>query len=116
MKYKKKMVPLTANNLTVGVKNYLKVIGGYAVRVNTMGVYDPGLGIYRKIATDDKGVSDVVGCYKGRAVFVEIKIGEDKESTHQLTFKKRMTEAGAACFVARTMEQFINDLKTEFRL
>lgn len=116
MKVRKKTVPLTANNLTKGVKNYIKVKGGFAVRVNTMGVYDPSLKLFRKIAKDDKGVSDVVACYNGRAVFVEIKIGSDKESKDQLRFKKNMTEAGAACFVARDMDSFIEEFEEEFNL
>lgn len=114
MSVKKKNVPLTANNLTKGVKNFIKLQGGWAVRVNSMGVYDPQKKIYRRIAEEDKGVSDVVACYKGRALFVEVKIGADKESAYQKRFKNEMTRSGAVCIVARNMEQFINDFNIAF--
>jgi hypothetical protein len=110
MTVRKKTVPLTANNLTRGIKNHIKVMGGWAVRVNTMGVYDQENKVYRRIAEDDKGVSDVVGCICGRAIFVEVKVGADKESKYQKRFKKEMQNAGAVCIIAKNMNQFINDL------
>lgn len=114
MNIKSKTVPLTANNLTKGVKNYIKVLGGWAVRVNVTGVYDTKQQLFRRVAEEDKGVSDVVACYKGRAVFVEIKIGNDTESMYQKRFKKEMTRAGAVCIVAKNMEQFINEFNSHF--
>lgn len=114
MNIKSKTVPLTANNLTKGVKNHIKVLGGWAVRVNVTGVYDTKQQLFRRVAEEDKGVSDVVACYKGRAVFVEIKIGNDTESMYQKRFKKEMTRAGAVCIVAKNMEQFINEFNSHF--
>jgi len=110
MNFKVKSVPLTANNLTKGVKNFIKLSGGWAVRVNTMGVYDAKNETYRKIAEEDRGVSDVVGCLNGKALFVEVKVGKDTESKYQKRFKKEMTRAGAVCIVAHDMDQFIEEI------
>lgn len=112
--YTTKRVPLNANNLTQGVKNYIKSLGGWAVRINTMGVYDSEAGIFRKVPEEDKGVSDVVGTYKGMSVYVEVKIDQDKQSTAQKNFQSNMENAGGWYCIARNMNDFITDFNNKF--
>lgn len=105
--YKKVTVPLNANNLTQGVKAFIKMNGGWAVRINTMGVYDAEAGIFRKVPEEDKGVSDVIGTYRGFSLYVEVKVGADKQSEAQKRFQQHMEEAGGWYYEARNMNDFI---------
>ena len=108
-KFKKVTVPLNANNLTQGVKAFIKMNGGWAVRINTMGVYDAAEGIFRKVPEEDKGVSDVIGTYRGFSLYVEVKVGTDKQSTAQKNFQKHMEDAGGWYYEARNMNDFITN-------
>jgi len=111
--FKIKSVPLNANNLTAGVKSYIKLNGGWAVRINTMGVYDAERGIFRPVPEEDKGVSDVIGTYRGYSLFVEIKIGTDKQSEEQENFQRNMETAGGWYFIARNMNDFITNFNNK---
>lgn len=106
--FKKKTVPLNANNLTQGVKGYIRLHGGDAWRINTMGVYDAEHGIFRPVPEEDKGVSDVIGTYRGFSVYVEVKIDKDKQSPNQIKFQQRAEKAGAWYCIAKNMVDFIS--------
>lgn len=109
---KTKRVPLTANNLTAGVINFLKIQGHSASRINTAGVYDPATGRFRRTG-GRKGFADICACIKGRAVAIEIKIGADKLSEHQVEFKNEWESAGGVFYECKNYTDFLtwyNDL------
>jgi hypothetical protein len=111
-------VPLTANNLTKGVINFLRNEGHFAFRVNTMGIpLKDGSGWKR--SGSEKGVADVLACLRPwfvttttlgtkRSLFVafEIKIGEDTLSKDQIEFKKNVEQAGGWFVEVRSYAQF----------
>lgn len=107
--FKVKRVPLNANTLTQGVKGYIRLHGGDAWRINTMGVYDAEHGVFRPVPEEDKGVSDVIGTYRGFSVYVEVKIDKDKQSPAQIKFQQRAEKAGAWYCVAKDMITFQSD-------
>ena len=66
--------------------------GGYAWRASSTGIYDTQKGAFRTAAK--KGVADVIGCYRGILVALEIKIGKDRLSPEQDGFLKNIQNAG----------------------
>jgi hypothetical protein len=51
-----------------------------------------------------KGVSDIIGCYRGRALAIEVKAGRDKLSGDQELFLKCWREAGGIALEARDVQ------------
>lgn len=94
------------NNLTKAVKDYATLKGAYTIRVNSQGQYDLDLGTHRKSGST-KGVSDLILCYKGRFIGVEIKVGKDKLRDLQKEFKMNLEKAGGIFFECRSIEGFI---------
>lgn len=95
----------TANTLTACVVKYIELLGGWASRVNSMGVYDRRTQKYRR-STQKKGIADVVGTYKGISLQVEIKIGRDKQSEAQERVQQQITAAGGVYYIARNFTEF----------
>ena len=98
-----------ANELTNKVIDYIYRQGGYAWRASSVGVYDTKLQTFRTAAK--KGVSDVLACYKGRLVAIEIKIGKDKLSPEQVGFTRNIIHAGGEAFVAVDFDSFLSSWK-----
>lgn len=61
------------------------------------------------------GVSDIIGCYKGRFIAIELKAGKGKASDAQLEFIRRVNEAGGIGFVAYDLDTVIEKLGLEDR-
>ena len=124
-----------ANALTKRIIIELNSRGYEAWRNNTMGVFDgkKAAGLifknkhqirkigdvfeylkrcYRK-SHEKKGVSDVIGYHKktGRFIAVEVKYGKDTLKPHQQYFIQQVSKAGGTGIVAKTFEQFLNDLE-----
>lgn len=111
----------TANGLTRLIMRFLKLKGHYANRVNTQGQMR-GAKISRYEAYTNKavygnearwvkgqttrGTPDIDAIIYGRAVQIEVKIGKDKMSEHQIEQKYLIEEAGGLYFVARDMQSF----------
>jgi hypothetical protein len=58
-----------------------------------------------------KGVPDIIACYKGRMIAIEVKGQKGKLSPHQELFMDNLKQAGAICFVARSVDDVIKNLK-----
>lgn len=100
-KGKKKKSP--TNELTNAIQQYIQLIGGDAFRINTTGIYDENLGMYRTSGST-KGVSDLVAVIKGKFVGVEIKVGSDKQRPMQLKFQLRVEKAGGIYIIAKDFD------------
>ena len=93
-----------ASTLTNEIIGFVYRQGGYAWRANSVGVYDQKKGAYRTGAK--KGVSDVLACYHGVLVAIEVKIGADRLRPEQEGFLANVRHAGGKAFVAKTFEGF----------
>ena len=93
-----------ASDLTNNIINFIYRQGGYAWRASSVGVFDSKQMHFRAAAK--KGVADVLSCFKGRLVAVEVKIGKDRLSDEQDGFIKNVEKAGGCAFVAADFEQF----------
>ena len=99
-----------ANDLTKLIMAWLKVHGHFAARINSGAVYDKRLGIYRKGSGATVGMADINAVIKGKSVSIEIKIGKDKIRESQLKVKAEIEAAGGVYFVARSFDDFLNQI------
>ena len=99
-----------ASTLTNKIINHIYSSGGYAWRAFSTGVYDQKAGAYRTAAK--KGVSDVLACFRGRLIAIEVKIGKDRLSEEQIGFMSNITHAGGVAFVATSFDDFLNQWLT----
>jgi hypothetical protein len=102
---KPKYSDTTANDLTTCIIDYIKFIGGYAVRINTQGQYNEKLKKWTK-GTTTRGTADVHACISGLHFSIEIKIGKDQLSTYQIETKRQVEQAGGFYFVAGDFPAF----------
>ena len=93
----------TANGLTQFICNFINWSGYRATRINTMGRMVNGRWIH---STTRKGSADISATIGGRSVMIEIKIGSDKASIHQLEEQKKERQAGGMYEFISTPEQF----------
>lgn len=93
-----------ASTLTNQVIDYIYRQGGYAWRASSVGVFDSKRMQFR--ASAKKGVADILACFKGRLVAVEIKIGHDRLSDEQEGFIRNVLAAGGVAFVAKDFDGF----------
>lgn len=94
-----------ANGLTKFIENFVNWSGYRATRVSTTG---------RKIGdkwikgTTRRGTSDLSCTIKGKTLMLEIKIGRDKPSEHQLKEQERERKAGGIYEFCCSAEEFFN--------
>ena len=82
-----------------------------AFRVNTMGVFDPSKGIYRKF-TGMKGVSDILGILPdGKFLSLECKIKPRKPTEEQELFMEKVTENGGYALLVYSIDELDADIK-----
>jgi hypothetical protein len=61
------------------------------------------------------GVSDIIGCYKGRMIAIELKAPHGIVSPAQQQFIDRINEAGGLAFVAKDLDTVIDKLNLQDR-
>ena len=63
----------------------------------------------------EKGVSDIIGCYQGRMIALELKAPNGKVSYYQQRFLDSVKAAGGIALVVRSIEDVIVGLGLEHR-
>ena len=101
-----------SNQLTQQILSHLFSIGCFAWRANTTGVWDYANALYR--ASPKKGVPDILGCYKGRFLGIEVKSPTDRLNPEQEGFQRSIAHAGGVCFMIKSYEDYITKLSTHF--
>jgi penicillin-binding protein-related factor A (putative recombinase) len=78
----------------------------FAWKNQSVGVFDPKKKIYRKPKSifHINGVSDIIGIYKGKALFIEVKSAKGRLRPDQIKFMAQAKQEGAICIVARSIE------------
>lgn len=100
----------TANGLTNAIIYDIQhVRGGAAYRINNGATYDRAKNIYRAGVTK-RGVPDIIGVLDGRFVGIEVKIGADRQSSHQREVEVEINAAGGVYFIAKTYEQYVESI------
>lgn len=93
-----------ANELTNQIIDFVYRQGGYAWRSASVGVFDAKRMHFRAAAK--KGVADVLACFKGQLIAIEIKIGADRLSPEQEGFLENINAAGGNSCVVKDFEGF----------
>jgi Holliday junction resolvase len=94
-----------ATVLTNKIINHIYSSGGYAWRSSSTGIPDAGRGIMR--TAPKKGVSDVLACWHGTLIAIEVKIGQDRLRPEQEGFLLNVRAAGGRAFVSKTFDDFL---------
>lgn len=80
----------STNSTTSQIINYLDEIG-WASRINIVAIQRNG----KYTSSNMKlGIPDIIGCYKGQFIGVEVKTGKDKLSVNQIKCHSRIIERG----------------------
>lgn len=101
---------LNANDLTAEVVQHIRKLGGWATRVNVSGFYDPEKGFWRRGVTDP-GTPDVLAVLNGQFIGIDVKTGTDRLRLEQKQTSRLIQNAKGIFIVARTLEQFREDLR-----
>ena len=95
-----------ASQLTNQIIDFIYRRGGYSWRASSTGIYDQKAGAFR--TGSKKGVSDILACFKGQLIAIEVKIGKDRLSPEQQGFLENISAAGGNYFVASNFFAFQN--------
>jgi penicillin-binding protein-related factor A (putative recombinase) len=89
------------------ILSWLSSSGGFFFPIDSVGIYDPVKKCYRRKQSiyHIRGVSDILGIYKGRPIAIEVKSKTGVVSEHQKYFLTRFNLAGGLGFVARSLEE-----------
>lgn len=98
-------------DLVNAIRLYLSQIGAVSVPVDTPGLLYTRDGRPAKFGT--KGVLDIAATIKGRAVWIDAKIGRDRLKPAQVKFANAQAKAGGIAFAAYSVEDVADRLKLE---
>lgn len=107
------------NNPEQQIKNsilaWLKINGIFAWPIDSVGIYDQERKCYRRKHSIHhiKGVSDILGIYKRRALAIEVKSEKGRLSDEQKEFLRRVDEEGGIAIVARSVEDVERQLSID---
>jgi hypothetical protein len=108
---RKKYTDLTANKLTEAITDFIRLTGGYADRINNMGVMRNGK--WTRSGTR-KGIADVMASKPiqvgdrviGVQVAIEVKIGKDRQSEDQKKIEAEVIKSGGFYIIAKDWVSF----------
>lgn len=90
------------NDLVREIRLFISEIGGMSVPVDTPGMLYTRDG--RPAMFGTKGTLDIAATVKGRAVWIDAKIGRDRLSPAQVKFCDAQKRAGALAFAAHSVD------------
>lgn len=90
---------------------YLESVGVYAIRINSGAMAGEYKGRKRFVRfTNRPGCSDIIACWRGRFVAIEVKRDGGAATLRQQQFMAEVRRAGGIAFVARSVEDVIQEL------
>lgn len=111
----------TSNGLTRCIIDWITLHDYQAERISTTGrvinnrrAVKDAMGFTQVIGSSKyipgsgtRGSADISATIKGRSVKIEVKIGRDKQSEHQLTYQRQIEKAGGVYIVVHDFAEFI---------
>lgn len=118
----------SANGLTRCIIDFIRLNGGQAERINTIGVpidhrrqVTDVLGRTRTIGSVEwrrgggtVGSADISATIRCKAVKIEVKIGRDTQSPAQKEYQRQVEQAGGLYFIAKDFTSFVAWYKATF--
>jgi hypothetical protein len=92
-------VSLKHSDAVARIRLAISMMGGLSVPY-TVGTFR-AMDSERAIRVGTPGVSDVIACIDGRAIFVEVKVGADRQRDEQKSFQRAAEKAGALSVLAK---------------
>ena len=99
------------DSLVNEIRLFIAEIGGVSAKVDTPGLVYTKDGRPFKLGT--KGTLDIAATVKGRAVWIDAKIGRDKLKGKQPKFVAAQERAGGIAFAAWSVDDVANRLRME---
>lgn len=82
------------------------------MKIKTTGTFDQKIGKFRKPSPwYRKGVSDILGIYKGKFLAIEVKSAKGRLSPNQIIFQQEVTEHGGYALTIKSIEELELQLK-----
>ncbi len=103
-----------ANGLTAAIVDYVNLLGGFASRISSTGLYREGIGWTK--SNTRKGISDIIAVYSGKAYAIEVKIGKDRQSEDQRSFEVDWERAGGLYIIAKSFDDFYEDFNNSLNI
>lgn len=101
-----KRIPERESDIQHGIIEYLELIGALVVKVNNTGIMKAN-GSY--IPPREKGIADILCCYRGRFYAIEVKRPGGKVTPYQEAFLVSVRKAGGIPLVAYSLQEVINE-------
>jgi len=96
---------MTEHDLQTAIISLIRVKGGVATRVNSgSAIFKDGAGRMNVIRGAERGTSDILACYRGRYLAIEVKFGRGKPSLEQLLFGEMVKDAGGMFLVTYDLD------------
>ena len=87
------------------IMGFLKGRGVFSFKIKTVGTYDTKLGRFRKSSPwYRKGVSDILGIYRGKFLAIEVKSGRGRATKEQSDFLREVHDHGGYGFIVRSID------------
>jgi len=98
------------------ILEYLKWLGVFCWKNQSVGVYDPIKKIYRKSHNKHHilGVSDILGIINSKPLAIEVKSNTGRASIEQKMFLDHFREQGGIGFIARSVDDVKRNLSQFF--
>ena len=97
---------MTEHDTQNAIIQLIKARGGLAIRINS-GSIAKGARVIKGAA---KGTSDIIACFRGKFIAVEVKCGRNKPSDEQIDFGRVVNRAGGIFLVAYDIDTVIKEL------
>jgi penicillin-binding protein-related factor A (putative recombinase) len=90
----------------------------FSTKIDSTGIYDPKKQCFRSNKNEfkRKGVSDIIGIYKGKFLSIEVKSEKGKLTEDQMKWFSDVKSNGGVAFVARSIEDVERELLVIDRL
>ena len=96
---------MTEHQTQSAILDMIRLRGGVATRVNSGSAVFKRDGVTNVIRGAEKGTSDILACYKGRYLAIEVKYGKGTVTLDQLVFLESVRSAGGITCVAYSVDK-----------
>ena len=103
--------PPLEKSIQQAIISLLQIHGAYVIRVNSGAVRIQGRGGMRMFRGAVAGTPDIIACYRGKFIAIEVKRGKNEATDLQKARHEEIRRAGGAVCVMRDPEEVVSFLK-----
>lgn len=101
----------TESQIQSAIIDYLRMVGAVVTRVNSGKMFvQNSNGSSRIVRLADAGTADLIACYRGRYLAIEVKDHKGKVRPEQEQFIQEVNDAEGRGFIARSVDDVIKVL------